>query len=126
MIIILQVEETASRNGLFNGWINDEKIVSSSRTPFLTAARVLLRQRVNPTTILQMCRKSEMRDCCHDCGIKLMLKSGLSTKAGPMIDDELWEQIGMKYNDLLCKECTDERLKWFDNKKGDYVPIKWR
>ena len=51
---ILIVEETASRRGRFDGWVDGKQIVFSSRTPFLTAARALLKQGVDPAAILVM------------------------------------------------------------------------
>jgi len=52
-MIILDVQETEKRRGRFYGWI-DGKLVVTSTTPFLSAARVLLAQGLDPATVLQM------------------------------------------------------------------------
>jgi len=52
--MIILAKETASRRGRFDAWYNGEKIVSSSRTPFLTAARVLMQRGFDPAAILDM------------------------------------------------------------------------
>jgi len=52
--MILIVEETATRHGRFDGWIGNRQIVHASRTPFLRAARVLVSEGVDPTTVLVM------------------------------------------------------------------------
>jgi len=60
--MILIVEETAKRHGTFDGWIAGfGQVISSSRTPFLSAARVLLKRDVDPDTVLQMRHKKEDR-----------------------------------------------------------------
>jgi len=52
--LILTVRETADRRGRFDGWIDHYRVVSSSRTPFLSAARILMRAGEDPNTILIM------------------------------------------------------------------------
>jgi len=56
-MLLLMVEETKSRHGRFDGWIDGDKIVTSSRTPFLRAARVLMQRGMDPATILTMVHK---------------------------------------------------------------------
>jgi hypothetical protein len=53
-MIILQVLETAARRGRFDGWVDNRQVVASSKTPFLTAARVLLKDGADPAEILLM------------------------------------------------------------------------
>src|SRR5262245_59359708 len=61
--MILIVEETKTRHGEFDGWIEGYgKVVSSARSPFLTAARVLLKLGVDPATILTMRHKKTGTD----------------------------------------------------------------
>jgi len=53
-VAVILARETASRRGRFDAWYDGEKIVSSSRTPFLSAARVLMKRGLDPNTILEM------------------------------------------------------------------------
>jgi hypothetical protein len=61
-IMLIVHEETdqvgLNRCGLFTGVLaNGDVIVTRSRTPFLDAARVLLAEGIDPSTILQMVHK---------------------------------------------------------------------
>jgi hypothetical protein len=53
-MLILMVEETSTRRGRFDGWIDGELVVQSSRQPFLDASRELMKRGVDPATILMM------------------------------------------------------------------------
>jgi len=58
LAMILIVQQTARRNGLFDGWIEGSQVViSGSRQPFLDAARELIKRGVDPATILTMRHK---------------------------------------------------------------------
>jgi hypothetical protein len=53
--LILIVEETATRRGRFDGWIEGfGQVITSSTQPFLDAARQLVRRGIDPATILTM------------------------------------------------------------------------
>jgi len=55
MILILTVHETDKRHGRFDGFVTDYgQVCWSSRTPFLSAARTLIKRGLDPTTILVM------------------------------------------------------------------------
>jgi len=52
--MIVLARETTKRRGRFEAWFNGEKIIGSSRTPFLSAARFFLDRGYDPAEILDM------------------------------------------------------------------------
>jgi hypothetical protein len=52
--MILTIRETVSRRGRFDGFVDGKQVCWSSRTPFLSAARTLLKWDIDPATILIM------------------------------------------------------------------------
>jgi hypothetical protein len=52
--MILTVRETATRRGRFDGFVDGKQVCWSSRTPFFSAARTLIKWGTDPSTVLTM------------------------------------------------------------------------
>jgi hypothetical protein len=82
-MIILEVQETAARRGRFDGWVDNRQVVASSRTPFLTAARALLKDGADPAEILLMRHRRTGTDSLRGPIGKAALLAVRETNSGP-------------------------------------------
>lgn len=107
--LILIVEETKARRGQFDGWVEGYgKVVSSGHTPFLTAARRLLKLGVDPQTVLTMQHKKTGTDSLRG-QIGEAAKLSVSDADGPPRFVRFVEPPGVRVPKTDEKQISDRR-----------------